>query len=206
MKKLAGFTLVELVVSIGIIILISSMILFNAPKFNRTMALNRAAREVASTLRLAQARATQVRAVGGVFPKNYGVQFNTDVSKNNEFTIFSDSVDETCTAGVGNNHYDSACTGTTEKDTAITFKLGGGIKISRLAGPNLPLAECPAGTNEYSTLNVLFFRPDPSITVTCGPNELVGTSGAFRIYVKSPDGSLPEKEVHVWLTGQISVK
>jgi type II secretory pathway pseudopilin PulG len=198
MKKSAGFTLVELVVSIGIIVLISSMILFNAPKFNRTMALNRAAREVASTLRLAQARATQVRAVNGVFPTNYGVQFNTG-SSGDEFILFSDS--ELCPGG-SNNHYDVACAA--EKDTATTFRLGGGIKISKLDGQSLS-AICD-GSTIYSSLNVLFFRPDPSIKVTCGPNKNIPTEGAFRIYVKSPDGELPEKEVHVWLTGQISVK
>lgn len=188
--------------SIAIMVIISGVVLYNFPRFNRTIALERAAREVATVLRTAQARAVQVRATnGGEFPKNYGVHF--DLANPDKLVLFTDS------AACLDKDYTSSCS---EEVTA--YRLGNGVLINKLEGP--PAALCPkiTGTNEYSSFNVLFYRPDPSMEATCGPgalNEITtstvnGPFGPYKIYVKSPESSIPEKVIQVWLTGQISVK
>src|SRR3989344_3391108 len=83
-----GFTLLELMITIGIMTIISGIVFFNFPKLNQTVLLNRAARELTLALREAQSRATAVvqlpgASAGDKFPNNYGVHF-----KEGENTFF----------------------------------------------------------------------------------------------------------------------
>jgi len=80
-----GFTLVELLISIGIIAFISSIVLLKYSSFDSTVLLKNAAYEVALALREAQAKSVSGSHQGGDANFPFGVTF-TPESKN--YTIF----------------------------------------------------------------------------------------------------------------------
>jgi len=80
-----GFTLVELLISIGIIAFISSIVLLKYSSFDSTVLLKNAAYEVALALREAQAKSVSGSHQGGDANFPFGVTFTPD-SKN--YTIF----------------------------------------------------------------------------------------------------------------------
>ena len=76
MKK-DGFTVLEMVVVLGIVTIISSVVLANYPAFNERLGVRRAAEDVASSIRQVQAYGLGVKEFGpgsGIFP-GYGIYF-----------------------------------------------------------------------------------------------------------------------------------
>lgn len=71
-----GFTLIELMVTIGIMVIINGVIFFNYPKVMANLALRRTADEIALTARQAQAYAMAAKSEGSELP-SYGVHFDT---------------------------------------------------------------------------------------------------------------------------------
>lgn len=76
---LTGFTLIELMVTIGIMVIINGVIFFNYPKVMANLALRRTADEIALTARQAQAYAMAAKSEGGELP-GFGVHFEKDAT------------------------------------------------------------------------------------------------------------------------------
>ena len=209
-----AFTLIELVVSIGIISVISAVVFFNFPQFNQTIHLNRSARELTVSLREAQARATAVTPLpNGEFPNNYGVFIEKapDANGNGQYVLFSD---------YNNNlKFDPilpipalpplppiACTAPPDGECIKIFTFTNGIQITGL----------DAG---ITGLNIFYRRPDPIVVISdqgaaciAGPSSIAGCSGGsygpFTITISRPQGHDPSqvKKVEVYRTGQISIQ
>lgn len=80
-----GFTLVELLISVGIIAFISSIVLLKYSSFDSTVLLKNAAYEVALALREAQAKSVSGSHQGGDANFPFGVTFTPGVK---DYTIF----------------------------------------------------------------------------------------------------------------------
>ncbi|MBI2052848.1 MAG: hypothetical protein HYT34_01230 [Candidatus Ryanbacteria bacterium] len=114
-----------------------------------------------------------------------------------QYTLFTDSD--------GNGHY-TLPTGPTCGDAAQDLECierytsQRNIRFSSLLKP---------GGGSAAEFSVLFRRPDPAMSIHDGATlfspSAGGSFGPFKIFVQSSDGSI-EKEVDVWLTGQISIK
>ena len=118
-KKNKGFSIVELVVTVAIFGIITSVILANNAKFNSATHLNNLIYEIALTVRQAQVFGISVReteAGAGEFGVGYGVYFDT--SNDNSFVLFADLN--------GNEQYD----GTNELVDLLTIK--GENRISQI--------------------------------------------------------------------------
>ncbi|NOY35892.1 MAG: prepilin-type N-terminal cleavage/methylation domain-containing protein [bacterium] len=187
----SGFTLVELLVTMSILVVITSMILANYPKFSGTLALKRTAQEIALTVRQAQVYGLSVREFGagsGVFP-GYGVHFDI-VGSPDTFVLFADiNKNKSYDAGDG-------CGGASTECVQM-FKINTGDKISKLCGDeqSFPPGDCSLGQ-----LDIVYLRPTPTVT-------LEGDGSSFSdadIVVRSPRGE--EKKIKVWLSGQIGVE
>lgn len=77
-RKKGGFTMVEMVIIIAILILISGILLANFPAFSRQVSLQRSSQNVALAMRKAQNMAFAVRQVGTVppsIPFGFGLYF-----------------------------------------------------------------------------------------------------------------------------------
>lgn len=212
-----GFSVIELLVTIAIISIMSAIVFYNSPKLNRTIYLNRAAREVAFALRTAQARAVQIKTLPGVAsaPTNFSIEFNQNSTS---FRIFSDGIDGgACANGI----LDTAGCGL-ERNAAnqTLYQMQNGMRITGLRVP-APPANPPAPPITVSNLNIMFYRPDPTTKATKGnmignPSNCYalststdcsnGANGPFEIDVELASDSSFRKTIQVWLTGQISVR
>lgn len=205
-----GFTIAELMVTVAIFLIITTIVISNLPKLNVRISTDLLAHDIALTIRQAQVYSLSVRqgqAVGS-FP-GYGVHF--DISSSNpsgtkEFLLFADfDSDGLYTPGEGCGQATTECLNKSTIQTAnIIESLCG---FSGGAGTCNP-AVAPDG---LSMLDVVFKRPEPNaiasgtdisgVLHTTYPQTPYASS---EIVVTSPDG-LTKKKVIVYETGQIAV-
>ncbi len=94
-KSSSGFGLIELLVSISVMLLVTSMVMSQQNAFNGTVLLRSQAYEVAL-----QARDTQLRAVSaigdgtGSFREVYGLHFSSELGDNGGYKVFKDADDD----------------------------------------------------------------------------------------------------------------
>lgn len=180
----AGFTLVELMVSVGIFALMTTFLLAKYGTFNQSVLLTNLAYDVALTIRNAQSYGLNVRSVGDVenFDTAYGVHFSD--SANTLFTFFADPIKD----------------GIYTSDKKISdYLIKRGSVISDLCVGNDSSSCSSTGVD---TVDVSFIRPNPD-----GIIKINGaTSPSYKyaeITLRATDGSL--KKVVVRSTGQIAI-
>ncbi len=181
--RMRGFTLVELVVTMGIMALITTVTLANHSKFGGQVMLRNLAYELALVVREAQTYGVSVRKTGLAtdFDAGYGIHFDPSTPKN--YIMFSDTVaDGLYIPG---------------EDTIVTgYGIGRGYKISKLC--------VTAGINTLcnGTIDLLFKRPEPDASIRFNgvPNNLYEK---VEVELISPRGDTMSMIVEV--SGQISV-
>lgn len=184
-----GFTLIEMIVVVGIFSFITAIVLANNSKFNGDILITNLAYEIALTIRQAQVFGLSVRefAVGGVseFNVGYGVYFSSGTT--GSFVFYADRN--------RNNQYDSG-------ELVETFTLGHGNFIKRLCAVTGAGARRCSDTGDINWLSVTFLRPLPDATIkTSNPSESYASA---EVHVSSPQGK--ERTVLSGVTGQISVQ
>jgi prepilin-type N-terminal cleavage/methylation domain-containing protein len=192
--KNRGFTLIELVVSIGIFALMTGILLSKYGNFNNSVILTNLAYDVAITIRTAQSYGIDVKGVENPnnanqveFNNAYGVYFDrSSLDKSKQMIFYVDFN--------GNNKYTSGL-----GEEINTYALKRGMYISSLCAGSSS-ADC---TTNRTKLNIAFKRPDPKAIISNDDN-CPTDCGYARIELTSNDGS--KKYVEVRSTGQISVK
>lgn len=186
-RKDLGFTLVEMMVTVSMLVLVSSMLLFNYPRFSENYRLDRAATEIAAIFNEAESRALGIAgSSSGIFP-GFGVYFN--IATPREYILFSDD-------SPANSFYDS----------------GEEIKTLSLESP-LPMITSlcyntqtsPPGTCGISRLDVVYlFRigPEAVITVFANGSSVPNYSDA-EIVVRGPSGT--GRGIIPWVTGYVDI-
>ena len=109
-RKANGFSLIELMVSVGILTLISTMIFASYPEFSQKMALKRTSEEIALIVRQAQVYALGIKksVSGDDYYSDSGVHFDKNDSKS--LILFTDSdSDKTYDKGDGCGVSDTEC-------------------------------------------------------------------------------------------------
>lgn len=210
-----GFTLVEMIVVLAIIVIITTIALLGQSSFNRSMVLTDTAYTIAFSVREAQALGISSRAFGGTQDAGYGLRF-TDGTPTS-YKLFAD----TYPAAPGDTQYTAICPGhpdvpasnpeakpgdcvqTVEAEVVRTYSLNNGFSISRFCGRRSngnQLCNGPA----MDSLNIVYLRPNTQSVIT-------GVNGNVRmaledatIRIMSPDGST-ERCVYVSKVGQVSV-
>lgn len=190
-----AFTLIELVVVVGIFIAVSSLILANNSRFGGSVLLQNLAYDIALSIRQAQVYGIAVRGAGSSnFSSGYGMYFESASGKNKTYVLFADVYP----APNGNGLYDSA----PGADAVVSSTdIGRGYMISKLCSP----ANIDGSGNclyEVSRLDILFKRPEPDADIRAGGAGGVMASG--RIVISSPRGD--SMSIVVDQNGQISVQ
>lgn len=89
-----GFTLVELMVSVGIMLFITSVVLLNQGQYTSNISLTNLANDISLTIRQAQIYGVSVKELttgSGDFSSAYGVDFNIGATgSNNAYIFFAD--------------------------------------------------------------------------------------------------------------------
>lgn len=175
----AGFTLFELLVTLAILTVISSLIFANYPEFQAGVSLKRTAQEIALSVREAEVYAIAVKGWEEEY-EGYGIHFES-VSPS-YYLLFSD-LDN-------NKSYDGG------DELVKTFAIQTNDKITNLCGyDTIGTPFCG-----LSYLDIIFYRPTPAATL-----KGEGTDFSYvEIEITSPRGK--QKNLHIEVNGQISIQ
>ena len=192
----AGFSIVELVVVIAVMVIITTVVLTNHSKFGSNVLLTNLAYDISLSIRQAQSFGTAVREAGTGFNTGYGVHFDNDTS----YILFADTN--------RNRVYDSI-----SDEIVENFAIRRRNRIDRFCGVISwsPLVEeCSPSIGH---LDVVFDRPSAgSISdafISSDLNTLVDANPDYisaRIFVQDPRNPSSERKIRVESTGQISVQ
>lgn len=195
-KSQSGFSLVEMMVVIGIFTVITGVVLFNLPQFRDQTVLELIAQDMAITIRQAQVFGISTRAFSDKFP-SHGAFFNlVDNAQldpwKKSFVLFAD-VD-------GNdNNYSVPTESCFSNDECVEqFNIQGPVEIKNL------LACINGACNPISPgelLTVAFVRPNPEAVF------LPPLPGLNKVKIRlQSTRNLQCRNVVVWITGQIYVE
>ncbi len=179
-----GFALVELILASAVMIIFGTFILAGYGKFKDRISVMRTAQEVAVIIRQAQAYALGVRESSqgsGSYP-GYGVHFSS--SATGSFILFADIN--------RNNAYDGS-----SEDVEI-FKIQTGDRLSFCANVG------SSSVCNLSVADLIFFRPNPTVTIRGVRFSSVYIYPDIRITLTSPRGQT--RNVTILQSGQISVQ
>jgi len=147
-----GFTLVELLVVMAIIVVISTIALVNYRVGEKSFSLDESAVLLAQNLRRAQEMALSSKEFQGSVPRGgYGVYLQTD----NDFYIIFADCDNNQQYSLGN-----ACNGFPETVEQVVLSKRG--KISSLFSGSY-----------LSAINIVFIPPNPTIVISGSGSEAV---------------------------------
>ena len=193
-----GFTLVELMVTITIMLIMTSVVLFNYNKFNESSLLSQFAYDMSLTIRQAQVYGVAGRETSAISATDvsiaiipatlpYGVHF--DKATLDTFSLFINTYNLT--------------------NVLQTYKFQRGIKIYKLCTITGTVTTgivttCSDVGGKPSLLDISFLRPDPE-AIFSEDNAINANISSVQIHLSSSDGNL-KKSVEVYSTGQISVK
>lgn len=184
-KKQDGFTLVELLVSIGIFAVVTSVAVANHTDFNGSVLLTNLAYEIGLSVRQAQIYGITVKGTAldaTKFDSGYGMRF--DMSTPTRYYLFEDVTPP--------DHYcDMSECGASYENVVETFYIQRGNRISKI---------CVDSDCSPTVLDISFVRPNPDAYIRVG-----GVSyGKAEICVFSPIAGTKRKVI-IESTGQISV-
>jgi type II secretory pathway pseudopilin PulG len=191
-----GFTLVELLVTLGIFIFMTTLLVAKYGSFNDGTLLTSMSYDVALSLRNAQAYGINVQGYNSTnaFTYPYGIHFNSSSSGalNTQIFLFADSIgpDGVCTDSSGT----AVCTGTQTTGDGIVaaYTLArGGLVSSVCVGTAPGSGTCVAPTT--GIVDITFKRPNPNAIITAK-----NSSGVETIY--------PYAEIHVMNASKTSAR
>lgn len=182
-KPSHGFSLIELLACIAIIVLITGVVLARYKSFNSTVLLRNLAYEIALSVREAQVFGISVRGAGGSFTTVYGMHFAPGTT----YTLFADH------------------------DSSGGYTVGEDVSSYAIGQQNSINALCVDAACGLATLDVLFKRPDPDAKFyrCTSPNpascSAVSATSA-SVVVGAVGGGANTRAVRVLSTGQIAVE
>lgn len=181
--KQRGFSLIELMVAVGIMTLINIMIFASYPEFSQKMALKRTSEEIALIVRQAQAYALGIKksVSGGDDYFGFGIHFGTSEDDKKTLILFTDSD--------SGKDYDTG-------ELFQEFKIDTGDYISELW-------ICASFCQSADTLDIVYPRAASMATINNDDNLSYA-----KITIKSPRGDADKnkKLIKIWRSGQISVE
>ena len=195
-QSTAGFSVIELVVSLAVIVLVSAQVFVSFSGLGQGTALNRAAQELIGEIRKAQYGSLAVTyanvPISGVpqyvIPPAIGIQLATG-TVSPQIIRFADRND--CGGCVQNNKYDAS---QGEQIGALT--LPSGIKINRITGQN--------NTVSYAKVGILFRVPEATLTLWRDINGIITIIPGNHITIELVNAAGKTKTVTVRITGQIN--
>ena len=190
-----GFTLIEMLIVIGIVSLLAGTSMTSLTKSRTQNALRQGAQELSLAYRNAESNALSIRESGGKFP-GYGIYISA-VNQPTYF-MFADVYPDGDGDGTGDDgQY------TSSQDTTI----GGQKVLPRGAVIKKLYSGGPLASNlvEIPNLSVVFLRPTPTVLFANG-GALITTPGVgfVAICVGTADSTLV-KMIRIWRTGHVAV-
>ena len=139
-----GFTLVEMVVTVAIFAIISTVVIVRNAKFDDEVLLNNLAYDIALSVRQAQQYGINVRVSQGISDRPYGIYFENESTT---YVLFIDSDNDL--------FYDAP------QETLQTFTIGRGASVG-------DLCDDEASDCGLDDLTIVFRRPEPDAIIDGG--------------------------------------
>jgi len=184
-----AFTIIEVVVVIGVMAIIATITLISFPQFSERVGIEQEAGKLALATRKAQSYALAVREFQsdtGIFPA-YGV--NVSLGNPLEYVIFGDPNSTT--------RFESFL-----NEAVETTKVEKRVSINRICGNSQSI---PQGSCTLSSADIVYIRPTPTIVLTGVDSGIPALYNDIKVVLKNSDGTI-EKNVIIWSTGQISIE
>lgn len=198
-----AFTLVEFLVSIGIVFAILSVILLNQSAYTDSVALTNAADELGLTVSQAQAYSIGVRELSpgsSNFSSAYGVSFSINAPDSDKSYIYFADRNTS-------EHYDGSWLCPNESGSECLER----IEIPRGNYINSFCVIRTQGSDQCGTVHradITFLRPDTDAKMkffnSGGQQYQSPNIKGVRVILKSPGGAT--RSVAIYLTGQVSVE
>ncbi|MBV9159306.1 MAG: prepilin-type N-terminal cleavage/methylation domain-containing protein [Candidatus Kaiserbacteria bacterium] len=190
----AGFTLIELITVMAIMVLISGLILSNNSLFSGKVELQNLAYDIGLSIRQAQVYGISVeRFATGVFAGAYGVHFDT--SNRNTYVLFADVLPPI------NGVYDCPTPGS-NCELVLDNTIRSGYTIAQLCATPAGGSESCVSAPTSGSLDITFQRPEPDAFIRA--SWLPGINETGRIILQSARGDT--RSVVVEVNGQIAVQ
>jgi type II secretory pathway pseudopilin PulG len=196
-----GFTVVELMVTVTIVVLVTAIIMIQYASFNNSVLLRNQAYLTAFDIREAQALAVSVKGRGGEFREEYGIYFTYDGATPDSYILFQDNE--------SNGDHSPARYHTTEA-VGQPYRVDPRFLIKNLCATNSSSRTCtqddPKTTDEtvdpnLNNISLSFKRPDFDAQFYSPAKSGIQS---IDIQLGTPSGSVV-RTVTVYQTGQVSV-
>ncbi len=187
--RMQGFSIMEIIVVMAIMVTVASLILANYPGFNERLAVRGASEEIASSLRQAQAYGLGVKEFvpGSQSFPGYGLYFQrvdpVTGLPSTSYVFFADK------------NKDFLYTDSSEKISNMLIQ--GGVYIYDLCANQ---KQIPAGPCSLASLNVVYTRPAPQVSLKSGSLSY----SDLEVKIKGPKGTA--ETIVIWLSGEVSVE
>ncbi len=193
-----GFTLIELVVTMAIMALITTVTLANHSKFGGQVMLRNLAYEMALIIREAQAYGVSVRKADNItdFESGYGIHFNAN--NTTQYVMFADTYKKSGVIIRGEDGMRN-----TALEDVNTYYIGRGYKIKQFCARSDANTTCVDVCDTCNgSLDILFKRPEPDAAIRLnGVGDILYEMAEIALI--SPRGDI--MKVLVEVSGQISV-
>lgn len=180
----SGFSLIELLVSISIMVIVLAIVFARQSSFNSAVILRNQAYELALQIREIQLNAVSVSGDVGVFRSVLGVYLNTNPAQNGSYKIFNDTDD--------NGYYDA----------------GEEYGIQGILDKRFEIRNIRAGGATTTELAIVFARPNFDAHFVDSGGEINVTAVEVDVALRGATGSGNGvlRTVEITSTGQITVK
>ncbi len=186
-QKIRGFTLVELVVVMGIVVVISTITLTSYSKFGGRILLRNLAYDIGLTIRQAQVHGISAQQFNGSgFSSGNGIFIDLNTS-NTQFILYTDSKNGDGFYTVGQN------------ELMDTYTLGRGYTIQKICVTSSGTEYCDA-----TKTDILFKRPEPDAIIRAYRGNRWSVYDSVRMHLVAPQGYAIN--VLVEASGQISIQ
>lgn len=210
-----GFTLIELMVVLAIIVIVTTVVLTNQSSFNKTLILSNTAYDIALSLRSAQTYGLSSRASGTTVNTGYGVHFSNGAPSS--FTLFADAFPGPIASNchgipVGGANAPDAKPGdcvyeSTQGEKVLDYMLGNSITVSDFCTKQGISWSCTyahdGASGGLSSLDIVFARPNSDTFMSANGSYAAAPFSvtAACITIASPQGGA--RYVSVSTSGQI---
>jgi prepilin-type N-terminal cleavage/methylation domain-containing protein len=216
-----GFTLIEMLAVLAIIVVITGIAFTGQSLFNRTLTLANTAYDVALSIRQAENYGIASRSFGSIKNAGYGIHFDSTVS--NAYYFYADvyplpgdasnchCANATCAAlpdaKPGNCLYDASygLLGA-QSELVSQYNFGAGISIADFCGTDTSSGarHCAVSApSDLKSIDVVFVRPNTQVTLTAiGANGMPLALSGMTLYLMAGGA---ERCVSVSAVGQVSV-
>lgn len=198
----AGFTLIELVITIAIFAAMTTYLLAKYGKFNQSLLLTNLAYDIALTIRTAQSYGLNVKSTAsGDFNTPYGVHF--DIGMVNHNTCFAFFADADGDSMYDQQEYCGESDQGGEKISLYSLKRGSIISNLKVCADETNPGWCD---EDVDFIDITFKRPDPDAIIYSEGSGLTNNNKRIifaEITLQATDGTV--KKIIVRSTGQIAI-